>query len=156
MRRSALNRLAFAGIIYALLISVFSSLHDYPQFRAQLQKLRDRDSISEERLWLNTFYFINEAGSGLKFFLTADEKHMRYYPSPSHILAARRGRAKNGNWEAQILVSRMYYFGDNAPRDIKESLFWLRAAHETAPPERKDYIQHLINALSEELNLSAQ
>jgi len=116
-------RLTVAVVLYLLLVGVFSLLHDYPQFRAQLNTLRQHNVVAKERLWLNVFYFINEAGSGLKFLLTANEKHMRHYPSPSHILAARLARAANGGWEDRMLVARMYYHGEYAPQNKEESLY---------------------------------
>lgn len=147
MKKRLLARLTVASAMYLLLIWVFSSLHDYPQFREQQQKLRKHDLIAQERPWLNLFYFVNEAGSGLKFILTGDEKHMQHFPSPSHILAARQARAASGDWRARLQLSRMYYFGEYAPQDHEMALYWLRAAHEAAAPERRGEIQELITVI---------
>lgn len=90
---SFLRRLLRAALIYGVTLALLGAIHDYPQLRAHLHKSRTHDPIAEKRQWLALFYFVNEAGSGLKFLFTGDEKHMAHFPSPSHIAAARRAKA---------------------------------------------------------------
>lgn len=141
------SRAVAAVAVYLIVVGIFSLLHDYPQFRSKLQQRRDGDVVVLQRPWLNIFYFINEAGSGIKFLLSGDEKHMRHYPSPSHLLAAREGRASNGDWQAQLALFHMYYVGNMAPQDREQAMYWLQEAQKNAPPQQQAEIGDLIRRL---------
>ena len=133
----AFRRLLVAALLYAIVFSVLALFHDYPQLRAHLQKVRQHNSIAEQRQWLQLFYFVNEAGSGIKFFFSSNEKYMYHYPSPSHVLASRKAQALKGNWKMQMLVAHMHRNGEFAPKDLEESLRWLYLAREHAPSEKE-------------------
>lgn len=133
--RAACYRLFIAALVYALVFSALAALHDYPQLRRHMHKVRLHDPIAEQRQWLGLFYLVNEAGSGIKFFLTGNERYMAHYPSASHLLAARTARALGGDRDAQLLLARMYYRGESAPRDLAASLQWLRAARDSTASE---------------------
>lgn len=128
-------RLLMAVMIYTGIIAALSALHDYPQLRGQINKVRLHDREAEKRQWLMLFYLFNEAGSGLRYFLTGNERHLAHYPSPSHLFAARKKRARAGDWEMQMEVARMHYLGNGAPRDLAETLRWLHIARDNAPSE---------------------
>lgn len=145
------KRFFLAAIIYTSTALVLLYMHDYPQFRAQLQKLRWHDPIAEKRQWLNTFYFINEAGSGIKFFLTGNEKHMAHFPSPSHLLASRQAKALAGDWEMQVAVARMYYFGEFIDKNHHEALRWLQIAYQNSPPSEQENLTAIIQEVTAEM-----
>ncbi|MCH9704751.1 MAG: hypothetical protein K0U15_01320 [Proteobacteria bacterium] len=86
-------RIGRAVLIYSAIFLFLSALHDYPRVRTQMHKVRLHDTIAERRQWLTFFYFVNEAGSGIKFMLTGNERYFAYFPSPSHLQAARLARA---------------------------------------------------------------
>ena len=92
---------------------ILDAVHDYPQTRLYINNLRNDDSTTKQRPWLLGFYFLNEAGSGLKFLITGKEKHMAHYPSPTHIVAARLEKAetaigrRNYYWQKCIITVNM-------------------------------------------------
>ena len=75
----------FAALIYLGIVLIFGALHDYPQFRAHIQQVREHREVAERRQWLNLFYFINEAGSGIKYTMTGNRRHMRHYPTTEYL-----------------------------------------------------------------------
>lgn len=121
-----------ALLIYSCLFGFFGILHDYPQLRQQMKKVRQHDPIAERRQWLTFFYLINEAGSGLKFLLTGNEKYMRDYPSHRYLLAQRTAQAQQGDWQVQMQVARMYYEGTGSERNLQQCLHWLYVARDHA------------------------
>ena len=127
-----LRRFFAAALIYGTMFAALGALHDYPQLRKQMHKVRMHDAVAERRQWLVLFYLVNEAGSGIKFLFTGNERYMAHYPSPSHILAARTARAEGGNFDMQIEVARMHFFGQFAPRDMDRSMYWLERAEKIA------------------------
>lgn len=143
------RRFLAAALIYGLVFSFLATLHDYPQLRYQLHKTRLHDPATEKRQWLLFFYLINEAGSGLKFLLTGDERHMAYFPSASHILAAREAKALGGDFHMQIKVAKMHFRGEKTPRNLQKSLYWLRLARDTAPtPQQAQLAAQLLERVS--------
>ena len=151
--RSFILRSLAAAILYGSILALLGTVHDYPQLRAHLQKVRVHDATAERRQWLTLFYLVNEAGSGMKYFMSGNERYMVHYPSPSHLLAGRKARALAGEWEMQMQVARMYYFGEFAPQDLAESLHWLYLAHDNAPsPEQAKVVAELISQISQQIS----
>ena len=131
---------------------ILDAVHDYPQTRLYINNLRNDDSTTKQRPWLLGFYFLNEAGSGLKFLITGKEKHMAHYPSPTHIVAARLEKAENGDWQAQLLLAKMYHNGQYVPQSSGKTLYWLNASLQTAPPEQQASIATYISQYQDNLN----
>lgn len=78
-------RIFIAVFFFALLVGVLSQVHDYRQTQKQIQLERHNNPTAIERKWIKFFYFINEAGSGIKYTLTGNPKHMRFYPSKAYL-----------------------------------------------------------------------
>ena len=144
MVKKFVRRALSAVVIYAAVVWVLASVHDYPQFLGQLHQFRLGGEIAARRPWLNLFYFINEAGSGIKFLLTGNERHMRFYPSPGHLFASRLARAAGGDWRMQYDVGRMYFVGQGTEIDRREGMFWLRLALDNAPPAHHAKLSTLV------------
>lgn len=81
--------LSLAGVLLAAAVA-----HDYPVTRRQIDLIRSGDQNATERPWIAVFFFFNEAGSGLKYLLTGNEKHMRHYPTTAFIKEKRLARRK--------------------------------------------------------------
>ncbi len=137
---------ALSGVLFSV-----AAVHDYPATRNQINLIRAGDTEAARRPWIAMFYFINEAGSGVKFFITGNEKHMRHYPSVSHLQARRTARADAGDWRAQSSLARGFYYGENGQeRDAAAALHWLLRALQTAPEEERPHIARLIRELEQE------
>ena len=136
-RRLFIVRFLLATAALSGTFLILGAVHDYPQTRLHINNLRNDDPITKQRPWLLAFYFLNEAGSGLKFLITGKEKHMAHYPSPTHIVAARLGKAENGDWQAQLSLAKMYRNGYYVPQNSEKTLYWLNASLATAPPKQQ-------------------
>ena len=93
--RSRAYKQALALTIFLALIGVLSQVHDYPRTQryialAWLDAPLPSDMTARPARWTPIFFFFNEAGSGIKYALTADEKHLRHYPT-SELIRLRRG-----------------------------------------------------------------
>ena len=141
------KRMLRAAVVLAGVLGAVAFVHDYPATRNQIDLIRSGEPEAAQRPWLAVFFFLNEAGNGLKFFLTGNEKHMRHYPSGSHLLARREARAKNGGWRAQMELARRYYSGDGAPKDEAAAALWLRRAHQNAPPKHQPQIAEFLRQM---------
>lgn len=124
---------------------VLASVHDYPRTRAQLSMLSRGETTSHAAL----FYFLNEAGSGLKYFLTGNERHLTHFPSRSHQIAQLENLANSGVWQAQAKLGLLYHRGPPEERDADLALRWLRRALENAPAPRRPGIQEKITEIEQ-------
>lgn len=146
-----LFRFNVALFFYGLVFTFFGAIHDYPQLRNIFADLRVYDERVSQRQWLGLFYFANEAGSGIKFFLTGDEYYLRHYPSSSHLLAARLTRAKSDDWQTQLQLAQMYLTGTHTAKDNNSGLYWLRQAKANAPDtDTEEKIELLIKKVAAE------
>ncbi len=133
-RRKRIIRALLAVFSCATAGTILLNLHDYPQTLNFAVKAMRGDEGAQTRRWRGIFYFFNEAGSGIKFFVTGNEKYMAHFPSPSHIVASRTARAEGGDWQAQILLAQMYQNGEWVKQDDKKSRQWQTRARQTMPP----------------------
>lgn len=134
----------FVKFMFALAVSVLVLLHvhDYPQTIHYYESAARGENARQFPRWRVVFSFFNEAGSGLKFLATNNEKYMIHFPSPSHIVASRTARAESGDWRAQMLMARMYARGEWVYMNKAESDKWLARAMTTMPEEyRKRFVK---------------
>ena len=146
------RRMCRAAVVLSGVLFATASVHDYPTTRRQIDLIRTGDSIAVQKPWIAVFFFLNEFGSGLKFFLTGNEKYMGHYPSASHLHAMHVARAENGGWEAQVEVARRYYFGEGAPQDGDAAMLWLRRALDNAPAANRPQIEKIIRGVEDSEN----
>ena len=78
--RMILASMILSGVVFSL-----ASVHDYRITRNQISKIRAGDEIAVQRPWIAVFFFFNEAGSGMKYWLTGNRKHMRHYPHAEYL-----------------------------------------------------------------------
>lgn len=144
--KKILARVVLATVAYTATLGILLQLHDYPQLLRQLALIRANDPIAVQRKWLVGFYFLNEAASGIKFFLTGNAKHFNYYPSGSHLLAHRIAHLQDGDWQMQLQIARMHYCGfAGLPYSSVQALAWLERAHAAAPAAEQGNITRLLN-----------
>lgn len=137
-------RLLLAVVAYGITLGILTQVHDYPQLLNQLKLIRADDPIAVSRKWLVGFYFINEASSGIKFFLTGNERHFRFFPSGSHLLSHRISN-EAGDWQKQYTIARMYYCGElGIPHNRYQSLLWLDKSLANAPDNKQEDILSLM------------
>lgn len=130
---------------YATFIALIS-IHDYPQTRQVIALVNEDESYPD---WLPMFYLLNEAGSGIKYSLTGNPRHFRHFPTSEYVGERREefflfvhNRALQGDWCAQLLLSRLYAQGLGHSPDPDAAVRWymlasLRFAQEIAvPPEQ--------------------
>lgn len=127
--RLLMAAVALSGAAWALGVS-----HDFQLTRHRFEKMRQGDPETLRRPWLTRFFFINEAGSGLRFMLTGNPRHLDHYPSPRHILADRMNRAReSGDWKMHMQIAETLWMrGDPAA-----ALRWADAGAAFAPPEQQ-------------------
>ena len=118
-------------------ISLMTWVHDYPQTKQAIINYEFGDGL----LWVVAFYFVNEAGSGIKYELTGDLRHLGYFP---RIDTDRTGRdprrdfeialysAEQGDWEEQLRVSHLIALGWGEERNLAESARWYLKSEKTA------------------------
>ncbi len=80
-----IKRCVSTAFMFLLFTYILASIHDYPLTRQQINKIRIGDPVAVKRQWLQFFYFINEAGSGIKYKISGNPKHMRHYPSLEYL-----------------------------------------------------------------------
>jgi hypothetical protein len=138
--------LAAAGTMGILL-----RMHDYPQTVQSLVEVKEGRSYSS---FLPVFYFFNEAGSGLKYSLTGNPRHFRFFPTLEFIREKRLefiGRmltnAVAGNWCAQLKVSSLYAGAKGYELDSEKANRWFTLAYiraqEQPAPEAGLFIHEL-------------
>ena len=132
--RTRLIRILMAAAALAGVASALNASHDFQLTRHRFEKMRQGDAETLRRPWLTRFFFINEAGSGLRFMLTGDPRHLNHYPSPRHILAGRMTRARQtGDWKQHMRIAETLWLqGDPAT-----ALRWADASAELAPEEHQ-------------------
>lgn len=120
---------ALAGAAWALGVS-----HDFQLTRHRFEMMRQGDPETLRRPWLTRFFFLNEAGSGLRYMLTGNPRHLDHYPSPRHILADRMNRARElRDWKQHMQIAETLWMqGDPAA-----ALRWADASAQLAPPEHQ-------------------
>ncbi len=104
--KSFLVRMLIASFALTGVLLTLGFAHDYPLTRRQIDLIRGGDVVAAERPWIATFYFLNEAGDGIKYMLTGDEKYMRHYPSEMYLLERRIARAKKESVAARPKVHK--------------------------------------------------
>ena len=129
MLRIMLLATAGAGFIYLLL-----QVHDFPQTRQTFYAY----DAGELPLWQVTFYFINEAGSGIRYALTGDSKHLAYFPRGGtsavgedyfHTLLF---EANSGDWSAQVQLSHLLALGWGVEQNKPRAVEWYLRSEQTA------------------------
>jgi len=119
--------LAAAGAVGILL-----KVHDYPQTTQIIERMQVEEGHPR---WIATFYFINEAASGIKYALTGNPRHFQFFPSLAFVEDKRKeffvvslGQALVGDWCAQLTVSGLYARGLGREADAKEAVRWYAIA----------------------------
>lgn len=143
-------RMLLAMVTLLFMVLAVSGLHDYSQTRYQLELIRHGNTIAVERPWIVMFYFFNEAGSGLKFLLTGNDKHMRSFPTDSYLYQKQLLRAHDNDWLAQVRVAHRYHNGAGVEQSDNISLYWLRQAVQNAPFRKRMEILVLIERIEAE------
>ena len=135
--RIRLIRLLMAAAALAGAASALNVSHDFQLTRHRFEKMRQGDDETLRRPWLTRFFFINEAGSGLRYMLTGNPRHLEHYPSPRHILADRMARAREtGDWKIHMRVAETLWLQENPAAAI----LWADAAARLAPEEHQALI----------------
>ena len=149
--RKRLIRFLIAAASVLGTVLALSLVHDYQRTRYQIELIRTNNPIAVKRPWLVLEYFLNEAGSGVKYFVTGNEKHMRHYPTDHYLLEKTLLRAHYGGWRSQVSLARRYYDGRGVPRDIIASLLWMRSAQGSAPFHMQHEISTTIRDIEAEI-----
>ncbi len=127
--RLAVITTAGAGFLY-----VIASVHDFPQTR---QAYYDYNSDLLP-LWQVIFYFVNEAGSGIRYTLTGDPKYLAYFPTSTgdydyqddfHALLY---EANQDSWQAQLQLSHLLALGWGVEQDKMRAVQWYLRSEQTA------------------------
>lgn len=130
-------RLAIMLVAVAGFIGLLSWVHDYPQTRQAISDYEFGDGM----LWLVSFYFINEAGSGIKYEITGNPRHLGHYPRMDFDRTGHGSRrdyevalyeAQKGIWKEQLRVSHMYALGWGVDKDMAQAAEWYQAAEQQA------------------------
>ena len=139
------------GFSAAGAFSVLINVHDYPQTQQSMVDTRNGDRY---RLSIPVFYLLNESASGLKYALTGDPKHYRYFPTQAFVMENRRAlyadviaQAVSGNWCAQLGLSRIYAEGYPHEPDMEEAIRWYALAHTRVSMERGEVHEYFISEL---------
>ena len=130
-------RFAILAVAATGFLAILMWVHDYPQTRQAISNYHFSDGM----LWFVMFYFINEAGSGIKYEITGDKSHLVHYPRMDLDRTGRSSRrdfelamygAKNGDWQEQLRVSHLYALGWGVEKNLGDSILWYQTAKETA------------------------
>lgn len=127
LRRPA--RWATSIVAYAAAIGVLAVAHDYPQTIRAISE--QRADPYGRRPWLPFFYFVNEAGSGIKYELTGDPRHFRHFPSSRYFrdrFYRDKEGAENGALASQLRLGYYYMRGSGVARDYQRAAFWASVA----------------------------
>ena len=133
--RSFAARMLVAFFALAGVLTVVGYAHDYPLTRRQVDLIRSGDAIAANRPWIAVFFFLNEAGDGMKYMLTGNEKYMRHYPSTAYLLERQRARAENNRWRQQEWLAMRYRSGDGVLQNDALALSLMRRARKNAPAD---------------------
>lgn len=116
---------------------VLGQVHDYPQTRQAINDYEHGDGL----FWVIAFYFVNEAGSGIKYEITGDADHFGYFPR-SDIdrtgIAPRRQydlallNATQGDWREQLRLSHFLVLGWGVDLDPMEAARWYAVSEQRA------------------------
>ena len=129
-------RILVATVSLASVLTILGYVHDYSVTRRQIDLIRTGDTIAVERPWIAVFFFFNEAGSGLKYMLTGNEKHMRHYPTNAYLWEKRLDQMQRNLWRTQERVARRYR-ADNTAQSRPRALSVMRLAAKNAPAENR-------------------
>ena len=88
-------RMMLAAVILAGVVFSLAAVHDYPTTRNQISKIREGDENAVARPWIAVFFFFNEAGDGIKYWLTGNKKYMRHYPNAEYLRTLREEREES-------------------------------------------------------------
>lgn len=128
-----LARMLIASVALGGVLTTLGFAHDYPVTRRQIDKIRNGDIIAVERPWIATFFFLNEAGDGMKYMFTGDRKYMRFYPSETYLLERRLARAEKNQWRILEGIAMRYRRGEGVSQNNAQALLWMRRARDIAP-----------------------
>ena len=126
--------LVCGGIFYLIMVN----LHDYRQTRQALLEYKNNTNI----LFPVIFYFINEAGSGIKYAFTHNERHLAYFPITDNDSGSASSseieyelaviNATNNDWREQVRLSHILALGWGTKINIVKALEWYFTSKETA------------------------
>lgn len=132
MRSFAFSLLTVWLVAYAA-FTVLISIHDYPQTREMMVVVHEDKTYPR---FLHVFYMINEAGSGIKYAITGNPRHLRHFPTLEHLAERRKelfvlvhSRALQGDWCAQLLLSRLHAQGIGTNTSSKDAVRWYTLAY---------------------------
>ena len=135
--RTLIIRTIILSLTTFLFVATLSRVHDYSQTR---QAIADYHS-GDYPLWTIIFYLFNEAGSGVKFALTGDQKHMRYFPRKDNAAGGRYSLrdyelallgSQQGDWREQLHLSHLIAIGWGTQVDMAEALHWYEESKRVA------------------------
>ncbi len=125
------------GIVFSIMaiwlsaigsVAILVNVHDYNQTRHMMVVASEDASYPR---WIPLFYFLNEAGSGIKYVATQNARHMMYFPTISYIETVQREnfrhtkmRAKEGDWCSQLDLVHLYLNGVGNNADIYQATRW--------------------------------
>ena len=132
-KNSLVARMLIASLALAGVLIVLGFAHDYSATRAQIDLIRQGDQRSVERPWIAAFYFLNEAGDGMKYMLTGNDKYMWHYPTAAYLLERELQNADRNRWRIMEHLAIRYRNGDGVLQNNAIALHWLRRTRETAP-----------------------
>ncbi len=130
-------RLLVVAVATAGFAAVLGQIHDYPQTRQAISDFKNGDGL----LWLVGFYFVNEAGSGIKYELTGNERHLGYFPRTEGSGDGEDSRrdyqlalygARAGDWGEQVRVSHMLALGWGVETDLAGTVEWYLRSERSA------------------------
>lgn len=151
--RPFIARMLVAAVALGGLLTLLGTVHDYPQTRRQIEKIRSGDIVAVQRPWIASFFFFNEAGSGIKYFLTGNPEHMRHYPSNAYILSRLSKRAYGGEWRAQSTLARQLDAQFDSEQAKQKALMWMRRARGNAPVAEHAEMSRFIHQLETQLDI---
>ena len=124
---SAKKKIALALTVALGFGAILHSVHDYPQTRHVAVGF----AAGERPGWQVAFYFLNEAGAGLRYAVTGNTRHMHHFPSEKFLREAFRADfdrlrtlAYQGGISAQIRLAEMYRSGIGVMPDGERASFW--------------------------------
>lgn len=130
-------RVLLQAVAVALFVVALGWVHDYPQTK---QAISNYDS-GDDLLWKVSFFFVNEAGSGIKYELTGDKRHLGHFPRMDADRSGREARrvfetalfaARMGDWEEQLRVGHLFALGWGTDKNLDATLRWYLASERTA------------------------
>jgi hypothetical protein len=85
-KRSRVYKAALLITVLAAFFGALYAVHDYPKTNAHIAMAWHNAPLapgfdSRPAWWTPVFYFFNEAGSGIKYTVTGDEKYLQHFPT---------------------------------------------------------------------------